>query len=612
MCGIVGIFRYGHHHCVDPRELLCIRESMATRGPDGAGTWLSDDRRVGFGHRRLEIIGPGPQGAQPMLLDYCYRSEEDLLVITFNGEIYNHRELRHRLEGAGHVFRSSCDTEVLLHLYEDYGDDLVSHLRGMYAFGIWDAGDQRLLLVRDPFGIKPLYYADDGGTFRFASHARALLAARAVSPTVDEAALAGFFILGSVPEPRTAWKSIRAVPAGSTVVLDGRGVASARTFFSIVDELGRAADVPSDRELGAAVASSVRAHLVADVEVGAFLSAGVDSGVVVALASEEAGTIAAVTLGFEEFQGSNADETVLAALVAKTYGAKHTVDVISRAEFEASLPKFLGSMDQPSIDGLNTWFVSRTARAAGLKVALSGLGGDELTGGYSTFESVPKLYRRLRFASSVPGLGRATRQLLRAAFPASSSPKAASVLEYCKSLAMVWLLRRSVFLPWELASLLGTDRAVAALEDLQLEETVLGSVTDADSRSDVSRVAALESSLYMRNQLLRDADWASMAHSVEVRVPLVDVPLFRTAAPRFQAWSPRMKKSPLTMAPRSPLPQDVVYRKKTGFGLPMHAWIMSSERASHWRGVPALAHSGCSWSRRWAYVVAAEFDLLSL
>lgn len=610
MCGIVGIFAHGPTNAVDSHELTLMRDYMTTRGPDAQGMWISDDHRVGFGHRRLEIIGPGVQGAQPMTLGYCRRSHDEHLVITFNGEIYNHNELRRYLQAKGHIFQSTCDTEVLLHLYEAYGDRLVDHLRGMYAFGIWDQREHTLLLARDPFGVKPLYYARDGETFRFASQARALLSGGVVSATVDEGATAAFFILGSVPEPRTAWVAISSVPAGSILILDRAGVVSRRQFFSIPEELSRRTEMSSDAEFREAVADSVRAHLVADVEVGTFLSAGIDSGVILALAAEDAGTIAAVTLGFQEFRGGSADETIVAEEVAKTYGARHTVEAISRAECEASIAMFIASMDQPSIDGLNSWFVSRAAHRAGLKVALSGLGGDELTGGYSTFESVPKLRRRLRLAALVPRLGPAARALLRAALPSVVNPKVASVLEYSGSIEAAWLLRRSVFLPWELGPLLGIDRAVAALEDLQLEERVLRSAMHPDPGTDVTRVAALESGLYMRNQLLRDADWASMAHSVEVRVPLVDAMLYRSAAPRFHAWAPRGPKSVLAQAPRTPLPRVVLSRKKTGFGLPMQAWVMHSDRAWQWRSMPILAHNACPWSRRWAYSMACEFDLV--
>lgn len=606
MCGIVGLLTHTAGSAVDPVELTRIRDHMADRGPDGAGAWRSPDGVVSLGHRRLSIIGPGSQGAQPMVLDYCRRSA----VITYNGEIFNHHELRRSLVGKGHSFRSTCDTEVVLHLYEEYGDQLVHHVRGMYALGIWDVVEQRLFLARDPFGVKPLYYAPGNGVFRFASQARALLAGGAVPVAVDDAALAGFFLLGSVPEPRTAWTSIRSLGAGSTMTVDLSGAIDERTFYSASDELRRADNKPSDRNIADAVAESVRAHLVADVEVGAFLSAGVDSGAILGIASEENEAVAAVTLGFEEFRGTEADETLLAGVVARHYGAEHSVATISGVDCEAALPRFFASMDQPSIDGLNTWFVSRIAREAGLKVALSGLGGDELMGGYSSFTSVPKLRRWLRAFAAVPNLGPVARTALRAALPSSVNPKVASTLEYAKSLELMWFLRRAVFLPWELPALMGEERAHAALAALRLEESVLRAATHPDPGTDVGRVAALESGIYMRNQLLRDADWASMAHSVEVRVPLVDAQLYRYAAHRFKSWSPAVAKSPLAMAPRSPLPREVLERTKTGFGLPMQAWVTASRRADHWREVPGLASERCPWSRRWAYVVAAELDLV--
>lgn len=609
MCGIVGIYNHGSRGPIDPRELTTIRDHMARRGPDGAGNWFSDDGRIGLGHRRLAIIGPGEQGAQPMALDGCQRPSGHRTVVTFNGEIYNHAELRTRLLAKGHVFHSSCDTEVLLHLYEDVGIRLVDHLRGMYAFGIWDTARERLLLARDPFGVKPLYYANDGSTFRFASQARALLAGGLVPSTIDEGALAGFFVLGSVPEPRSAWTAIRSVPAGSTMVLDPGRAPLVTNFFSVAGVLSKARRQGCDQDFADAVADSVRAHLVADVEVGTFLSAGIDSGAILGLASEASGSVKAVTLGFAEFRETAADETGLAALVADRYGAKHSVEVISATEYETSLPAFFADMDQPTIDGLNTWFVSRAAHGTGLKVVLSGLGGDELTGGYSTFRSVPILHRRLRLAAAIPGLGRAARAALRAALPSWTNPKLPSVLEYAAPLELAWLLRRSVFLPWELASVMGADRAIAALEDLQLETSVLHSAINPDPGTDVSRVAALECSLYMRNQLLRDTDWASMAHSVEVRVPLIDKPLYCWAASRFRARLPGAAKSPLATAPILPLPPEIIGRAKSGFGLPMQAWVAAGKRTP-WRGVPGLSHRHCPWSRRWAYVVADEFGLL--
>lgn len=609
MCGIVGIFRYGSGPGrVDERELLAIRDHMARRGPDGAGSWTSPDGAVAFGHRRLAIIGLGEQGAQPMSVQCVQPADADAPVVTFNGEIYNHVELRRGLEEKGHTFRSRCDTEVLLHLYEEYGDDLVDHLRGMYAFGIWDPMRARLLLARDPFGVKPLYIADDGKVLRFASQARALLAGGKVSAAPDDGGLAGFLVLGSVPEPRTCWSAIKAVPAGSTMVVERTGTVS-RTFFSVPHELQEARQREGGR-VSEAVRDSVKAHLVADVDVGVFLSSGVDSGVMLALAAEAAGDVTAVTLGFDDFQGTDADEVPVASIVARHYGARHVVDRISAEDFRLSVKELLAAMDQPTVDGVNTWFVSRAAQQANLKVVLSGLGGDEIAAGYETFTSVPRWHRRLRPLALIPGLGPTTRKLLQAMSPRLANPKAASVIEYGATLRSNWLLRRSVFLPWELSPLLGRERATSALESLDLDGTVLCSALTPDPGSSVSRVAAMETSLYMRNQLLRDADWASMDHSLEVRVPLVDPVLYREIASEFSRWSAGNAKAPLKAAPERPLPAAVTRQKKVGFTLPMAEWLRSTTDHGHWRTEKSLAREGTPWSRRWAYTVAAEFGLI--
>ena len=609
MCGIAGIFRYGPGPgTVDEDELLRIRDHMATRGPDGAGSWISPDGIVGLGHRRLAIIGLGDQGAQPMV-SRCRRIDDAAAaVVTFNGEIYNHADLRSRLTACGHTFRSRCDTEVLLHLYEEYGDDLVHHLRGMYTFGIWDPARRRLLLGRDPFGVKPLYVADDGRTLRFASQARALLAGGAVADDADDAAAAAFLVLGSVPEPRTCWSAIRCVRAGTLVGVDDRGAVTWE-FFSVPRELREA----GQREaVGAtrAVRDAVAAHLVADVDIGVFLSGGVDSGAIFGLAAEAHHDVTAVTLAFDDFAGGAADEVPNAARVAAQYGAHHVIDRVTAGDFQASVGSLLQVMDQPTIDGVNTWFVSRAAHRAGLKVVLSGLGGDEITGGYDTFSTLPRWHRRLRPLAQVPGLGRAARFVLQAWSPRLVNPKAASTIEYGRTLESNWLLRRSVFLPWELAPLLGEERAVAALEALDLERTILAQALAPDPGSDVSRVAAMETSLYMRNQLLRDADWASMAHSLEVRVPLVDATLYRAIAPALSSWTASGAKAALVSAPRQPLPQEVVEGKKTGFSLPMEQWLRSTRSHDVWRSQPMLARHGTPWSRRWAYTVAAEFGLV--
>ena len=614
MCGVVGMFRYGQgERGIDPEEVLVVRDAMTTRGPDGAGVWFSEDHRVALAHRRLAIIGLGEQGAQPMALRTRCSGADDCLVVTFNGEIYNYRELRRHLEERCHHLRSQTDTEVLLHLYEEYGSEFVDFLRGMYAFALFDGRANTMLLARDPLGIKPLYLADDGDTIRVASRARALLESPSVSHATSDAALAALLVFGNIPEPLTAWSDIRAIPSGSTITIQRDGNSSVRSFYSLSEEITRAEQIPVpesvDELVRDSLSDSVNAHMVSDVDVGVFLSAGIDSSAVLGLAAEHKQSLHAVTIGFEEFAGSNVDEVPLARVVADTYGARHTVDVVTRDDFSSWLPMMLSDMDQPSIDGLNSWLVARAAASQGLKVSLSGIGGDEFLGGYSTFVTVPTWYHRLRPAASLPGLGRVSRRLSAPALR-SRKPKGAGMLEYGDSLAHVWLLRRSVQAPWELPSILGRERAEAALAALDIDSILVAAISP-EPQTDVGVVAALEGGLYMRSQLLRDADWAGMAHSLEIRVPLVDsfaLPVLAQALTRV--WTPRAGKQALGCAPNPPVPSAVMARSKTGFSLPMDEQLIDQPDYSDWRRIPTLAHPKCSWARRWSYVVACQFGMV--
>jgi asparagine synthase (glutamine-hydrolysing) len=533
--------------------------------------------------------------------------------VTFNGEIYNYRELRRHLEERCHHLRSQTDTEVLLHLYEEYGSQFVDFLRGMYAFALFDGRANTMLLARDPLGIKPLYLADDGDTIRVASRARALLESPSVSHATSDAALGALLVFGNIPEPLTAWSDIRAIPSGSTITIQRDGSSSVRSFYSLSEEITRAEQIPVpesvDELVRDALSDSVNAHMVSDVDVGVFLSAGIDSSAVLGLAAEHKQSLHAVTIGFEEFAGSNVDEVPLARVVADTYGARHTVDVVTRDDFSSWLPMMLSDMDQPSVDGLNSWLVARAAASQGLKVSLSGIGGDEFLGGYSTFVTVPTWYHRLRPAASLPGLGRVSRRLSAPALR-SRKPKGAGMLEYGDSLAHVWLLRRSVQAPWELPSILGRERAEAALAALDIDSILVAAISP-EPQTDVGVVAALEGGLYMRSQLLRDADWAGMAHSLEIRVPLVDsfaLPVLAQALTRV--WTPRAGKQALGRAPNPPVPSAVMARSKTGFSLPMDEQLIDQPDYSDWRRIPTLAHPKCSWARRWSYVVACQFGMV--
>ncbi|HEX6002324.1 MAG TPA: asparagine synthase (glutamine-hydrolyzing), partial [Hyphomicrobiaceae bacterium] len=483
MCGINGILAY--HYAANPidrAELIRTREHMTARGPDGMGEWISEDDRIGLGHRRLSVIDLTDAAAQPMA------SADGRLVVTFNGEIYNYRQLRARLETRGHVFRSRSDTEVLLHLYAQKGPAMVHDLRGMFAFAIWDTERRTLFLARDPHGIKPLYYADDGWTFRFASQVKALLAGGTVSHHPDPAGQVGFYLLGSVPEPFTIYREIRCLPAGTTMLVDRLGAHEPQRYHSIAqvycDAEAHARSAPvmggmeTMGEIRSALVDSVRRHLVADVPVAAFLSAGIDSGALVGL-MRDAGRddIQTITLAFGEHKGRPDDEAPLASEVARHYGTRHTTRVVTAAEFEADLPRILDAMDQPSIDGINTWFVSKAAREQGVKVAISGLGGDELFGGYPSFRDIPRWVGLLGGPAHVPMLGKAARLASRPLLGAlGANPKAAGMLELCGSYAGAYLLRRGLFMPWELGEVLSRQTIAEGLRRLAPQRLIADAI----------------------------------------------------------------------------------------------------------------------------------------
>lgn len=600
MCGVAGIYAY--HPDAPPVErtaLRRIRDAMVSRGPDGAGEWIAPDQRVGLAHRRLSIIDLSQRAAQPMA------SDDGVRVVSFNGEIYNYRVLRQTLQRQGRTFKSESDTEVLLQLYAQRGPGMLDSLRGMYAFALWDGAEQCLWLARDPYGIKPLYYADDGKQLWIASQVKALLAG-GMDDVVDPAGLAGFLVFGSVPEPYTTQQRIRAVPAGSLIRVDHRGARPPQRFFSIAATFAQAAMTPEPlpqatigQRVREALLDSVAHHLVADVPVGVFLSAGIDSGALTGLMADcGQQEIRTVTLAFEEFRGQHRDESLLAEQVARHYGTEHYTRVVSELEFREDLPQIMAAMDQPSIDGINTWFVSKAAREAGLKVAISGLGGDELFGGYPAFQDIPRWVRWLALPSRLPQadrLGRIGYRLLAQLCP-GLHPKGAGLLGLGGSYPGAYLLRRGLFMPWEIKDLDAPELLRQGLSELQ-ELDLIGSTLQPDPGTAYARVATLEASLYMRNQLLRDSDWASMAHSLEVRVPLVDADLLKRLAPTLVANEPLDGKRLLAAGPTKALPVAVSERAKSGFETPVANWL---ERMTpcEWKTSPR--QHPMPWARRWA------------
>jgi asparagine synthase (glutamine-hydrolysing) len=572
MCGINGLFRLaGAREPLDLRELAATSAAQAQRGPDGSGAWVADDGSVALGHRRLAILDLSPAGQQPMA-SACGRYR-----LVFNGEIYNFRALRAELEARGERFRSTSDSEVILALFARHGPAAFARLRGMFALALWDQVERTLTLARDPLGIKPLYGSLDGGVFAFASQVRALLAGGRLRPALEPAGLVGFLLWGSVPEPWTLHRGIHQLPAGHWLRIDADGVGPPQSFAS---DAARAA--PDAADFAEAVEGSVAAHLVSDVPVAVFLSAGLDSGLIAALACRHLPEPPTTfTLATDLTAGGPLDEAPLAAEVARRFGTRHVERRLARSDFEPLWEQALAAMDQPSVDGFNTFVVTRLAHEAGLKVVLSGLGGDELFGSYPSFRDVPRWHNAAKQLARVPGLAAAWPALARRLLP--GRPKLTGLLEHGRSLAGAYLLRRGLFLPAELPRLLGPELAAAGLAaydpEADGEHALAATPTHPSAWWAVHR---LETALYMRNQLLRDADWASMASSVEVRVPLADVWLeeqVRRLLPTSGPLPPWGSKAELVRRLAPELPAALFTRPKTGFYLPVAEWLTGRDRA---------------------------------
>ena len=593
MCGIVATFNYAQRpKPFSAEEVARARDSMQYRGPDAAGLWEGGDGWVILGHRRLAIIDLDPSANQPMCL-----AGTGLRIVT-NGEVFNYRELREELRALGAVFATESDTEVILHAYRHWGLDGLRRLRGMFAFALWDDRAQTLLLVRDPLGIKPLFFYDDGRQVLAASQVRAI-ASIAGSLTPDPVGHCGFFVNGYVPEPYTMFREIRAVPAGGYRLYGRDGVKDGQ-YFSLSKLAAGAAEqvvAPQDRRdaIAAAIGSSVACHLVSDVRVGIFLSAGVDS-TLLAWAAKSAGAPApdGLTLGADQYRNTDRDEVPLATAFADKIGISHHAKYADGSDFLSMIGELSGRMDQPSIDGVNTYLVSRMAQDFGYKVVLSGLGGDELFAGYPGYRQIPKLVNAVRMLGPVAGSGKLLRRLGAGLVGQFTSPKYASLIELGGSFSDAYLLRRALYLPWEIR-----QANAAPFSEEVCQAAAQHGVGDAELDAIPSphgRVALLEMTRYMKNQLLRDSDWAGMASSIEIRVPLVDAVLIGELAPLIFGPHP-MTKLEAVEALHHPMGREIATHPKRGFGLPVREWMAQGHVISR-RGLRDWAdHIYLRWCR---------------
>jgi len=587
MCGIAGIYAYTDK-TIDQSELIHIRDQMHARGPDAAGLWINSTQTIGLAHRRLTIIDLSTSANQPM----AFANER--FHICYNGEIYNYRELREQLNHKGIQFQTQSDTEVLLALYAQYGPDMLSQLRGMFAFAIWDEQEQTLFLARDHFGIKPLYYANVHGQLLFASQVKALLQSTHISQAISPAGIVGYYTWGHVPDPHTCYQDIHALPAGHYVIAKSNHVSKPTGYFNCRDTIIECeqnaktmTDLQCQSHLQAALAQSISHHLIADVPLGIFLSAGLDSTAIATLAAQQSPqALRTLTLSFKDYANTDLDEAVLAERVANQLQTRHSTHQMPREQAAEDFQHFLQAMDQPTIDGLNTYFVAKLAADANLKVVLSGLGGDELFGGYGHFNWLAKLKRVTRPISKIPGSARVFRRLCKPLLKARGiTTKYAELLTHGHSIAELYFLRRALNTPNLLLNDLEPSFLKEGWEALQLIDRLNECVKGIQHPK--LQITSLETQWYMRHQLLRDSDWAGMAHSLELRVPFVDIALFKSTLMCRNTYTLNKKQIIKQAVPT--LPSEIINRKKTGFFVPIRQWILQAH--------PSFGHSIQDWSR---------------
>ena len=601
VCGIAGLVaRMGADEARPAlrRMLAALRH----RGPDDSGCEAfpaGDGLTAALGSARLAILDPSPAGHQPM------RDPETGNWIAFNGEIYNHPEVREAL--GPRPWRSGADTETVLRAYATWGPDALARLKGMFAFALWDEGEKSLWCVRDRFGIKPFYYAASGRGFVFASEVRALLASGLVKARIDATGLAGYVRFGSVPDPHSLIDGVKSLGPGQWMTVRAGKITETRTYWTAgpVDRpLGAPASDGED-ELRERLGTSVRQHLLSDVPVAAFLSGGLDSSIVTALsAAASSRPLRTFTVGFADDQ--ELDESRAARSVAERYGTEHCDVRLSDADAAALVSQAVRALDQPSADGVNTFVVSRAVAQGGMKVVLSGLGGDEVFGGYPGFRQLPLAHRLSPFVGLFPA------RLRRMGRGDGSGERMAEVTARGRAFAARYATARSFWSTREMAEM-GVDPAVP-----------YGAEDPGPGAPLATRLSVLEMSGYMRSTLLRDADAMSMAHSLELRVPYLDHQLVEYSLRRHLPDA-RGRKKALRRLAKTLLPPAVASGPKKGFVLPMDRWMRGTLEGYVEEGLHALRRSGAlprldpaplrarfqsrrlRWSRLWQLAVLGHW-----
>ncbi|MCY3825362.1 MAG: asparagine synthase (glutamine-hydrolyzing) [Nitrospinae bacterium] len=579
MCGICGITSSELSPSSVEEGVARMCDAMKHRGPDDVG--LQRFGATCIGVRRLSVIDPSLAAKQPMTND------DGRISVALNGEIYNFRRLREHLASRGYIFRSRSDTEVLLRLYEEEGEECSRLLRGMFAFAIADANRRVLLLTRDRLGVKPLYYARTAGGWAFASELGALVRSGVIRPELDLNSLDLSLSLGFVPGSRTLLKGVKALPPGHRMRITEKGASIERWWKMPAPGTTHCADEEIVPRLRCLLEESVELHQISDVPIGAFLSGGMDSSAIVGLMSRRADKpVRTYSIGFDDAPAGH-DERRYARTAAQSFSTRHLEFVLKGSKVAEELPRIVRHLDQPGFDGINTYFVSQAVKQDGVAVALSGLGADELFGGYDSFRLIPPWWRLSAMWGKFPLAARkilvALVSLLLRLNPGMSSERIQKLhrLQWVDSPVGLYAMARLLLWPEEKRALYSPPLQAHFLDrkaDEDIFEMLASLVRFAERPWRI--LSELEMQVYMEWRCLRDTDVMSMAHSLEVRVPYVDHRVVEFVCGLPPGWEKRWgyPKRLLEASLRDVIPPEISARRKQGFALPMAKWMKEDLR----------------------------------
>jgi len=609
MCGIAGVYKFNLNKRMNPEIITKIRDALAHRGPDDSGVYISSDKRFYLTNTRLSIIDLTYLAHQPM------SNRQGTVWISYNGEIYNYLILQSELRARGYTFRSNSDTEIIIYGYEEWGiDGLLKRLRGMFAFAIYDSTAQnpKLILARDRFGIKPLYYYQDNELLIFASEVRAIVESGIIGIEHNKEADIAFLIFGNIPAHMTNVKNIFSIPCASYMLIENQEKRLVK-YYELYNafaktKIKRHQDIYNN--LLSILTDTVNRHLISDAPLGVFLSGGIDSSCLVALASKMKDTpLTTLSVIFDE---EEYNELPYQRLVAKEYGTDHREIKVTENDFYNEIDNIFDAMDQPTVDGINTYFVSKAAQQVGLKAVLSGLGGDEIFCGYESFakikllKTIQRLPRLLRFPLALTGI-------------MDERWRKLSFLQDNEELRL-YLSLRGLFSPTDVARIL--DISEKEVEDILNNFQLSIFNFQLSTISPVDWLSYMEISFYLQNQLLKDTDFMSMHHSVETRVPFLDhilVDYVTSITPSLKIEK-NISKPLLARSLQGILPDEIIFRKKKGFVFPFDLWIKKRGRElfkavgsagsvnkKYAEGLWQKFEQGSlHWSRLWALIVMAR------